>query len=256
MKKVVWKRMTSTCQGRSHLADQVVCQDSVSTSYARNVNTVALSDGAGSCSHSHIGSALCTRSLCSIMSHHFDEIWNMNPDDAKAKILQTLKEQLHAEANKQELEYHDLSATALAVAVKKNRFISFHVGDGVIGFELTDRDGKKRLGAISIPNNGEHCNETVFVTSRTALQHATFQCGSIKQPDGESITGFILMSDGPEAALFKKSDSTLAPACSKLLESARDLKKKDMNSGLKHTLEFIANSKTQDDCSIALMAHV
>lgn len=256
MKRVIWKRSVSALAGRSHLAADTPCQDSVSTAYRRNVSAVSLSDGAGSCAHSQIGSKACASTLCSIMCRHFDEMWHMDEAEAKAKTLQTLVDRLAREAVERDLSLHDLSATALGVAVKKNRFVAFHIGDGVIGMELADPTGSKRLEVLSAPDNGEHSNETCFVTSSAALQHARLHRGSIRQPDDSSISGFILMSDGPEAALYRKADARLAPACSKLLASARSCKKDDMRRGLGATLELIASTKTQDDCSIALMAHV
>lgn len=256
MKRVIWRRNVSVLAGRSHLATGTPCQDSVSTVYRRNVSAVSLSDGAGSCTHSHIGSQICANTLCSIMCRHFDELWLMDATEAKAKTLQTIAELLICEADERNLSLHDLSATALAVAVKKNRFIAFHIGDGVIGIELEDSMGNKQLETLSAPDNGEYPNETCFINSNTALQHLRLKRGSIRQPNGSSISGFILMSDGPESALYRKADACLAPACSKLLACARSYKKVDMRHELNATLELITRSKTQDDCSIALMAHV
>lgn len=256
MKRVMWKRACAAVQGRSHVNSLTPCQDSVSTTYRRNVNAIALSDGAGSARHSHIGSKTCAYTLCAILCRHFDEVWHLERDDARAKISRTIREQLAEKAVNLNVEQSDLAATALAVAVKKNNFIAVHLGDGAIGMELTDADGTKKLETLSSPDNGEHSNETFFVTSSSAIEHMRMYTGSIASYRNMAITGFILMSDGPEAALYRKADNTLAPACIKLLESARQLKKKELNTGLKNTLKLIADKKTHDDCSIALMAHV
>lgn len=256
MKRVVWKRACAAVQGRSHLIDQTPCQDSVATTYRRNVSAIALSDGAGSASHSQFGSEVCARTLCAILCRHFDEIWHMDQQNARCKIVSTLQGQLGCKAEELAVDVSALAATILAVAVKKNRYIAIHLGDGVIGAEVAASDGSHELVTLSAPENGEHSNETFFVTSGSAEAHVNVLLGSIRERDRGDITGFILMSDGPEAALYRKADRALAPACLKLLGSARGLKKTDYRHGLRGTLELIARSKTHDDCSIAIMARV
>ena len=256
MKRVVWKRACAAVRGRSHQIDQTPCQDGVATTYRRNVSVIALSDGAGSASHSHFGSEVCARSLCAILCRHFDEIWHMDQRDAKCKIVSTLHGRLGCKARELNVDVSALAATLLAVAVKKNRYIAIHLGDGVIGVVVAVLVGSRELVTLSAPENGEHSNETFFVTSGTAEAHMSMLLGRVRECDRSEIAGFILMSDGPEAALYRKADSVLAPACTKLLDSARDLRKVDYRHGLQGTLELIARSKTHDDCSIAVMVHV
>lgn len=256
MKRVIWKRAVATSLGRSHAERLTPCQDSVATVYRRNVSAIALADGAGSSRYSEVGSRTCARTLCSIMCRYFDEIIQMDAPEARFRIVQTICEQLETEATLRNLDLGDLSTTALAVAVKKNRYIAFHLGDGVIGTELLLPSGLRSLRTISPPENGEHSNETYFVTSSSAHNHARLYVGLIQNAMQEHISGFILMSDGPEAALYRRKTQELAPACSKLLDSTRSLNKKELSFRLRGTLELIAATKTHDDCSIALMAHV
>ena len=255
MKRVIWKRAVATSLGRSHAEHLTPCQDSVATTYRRNVSVIALADGAGSSRHSEVGSMICARTLCSIMCRHFDEIIHMDTSEARLRILQTIRDQLKAEATLRNLDLGDLSTTALAVAVKKNHYIAFHLGDGVIGAEVLLPSGLRSLRTISPPENGEYSNETHFVTSSSAHDHARLHVGLIKHGSQERISGFVLMSDGPEAALYRKETEGLAPACSKLLASARSLNKRELNVRLKETLKLLSVTKTHDDCSIALMAH-
>lgn len=256
MKRVLWKRACAAVQGRSHASERTPCQDSVGTTYRRNVYAIALSDGAGSARLSHYGSQTCAHVLCATLCRHFDDIWHMDADDAGAKLMQTIRERLAGKAKELDAEPADLAATALAVAVKRNRFIAAHLGDGVIGVELTGPDGIRELKTLSAPDNGEHSNETYFVTSDSAMEHVKIVTGTVRGQQNTAVSGFILMSDGPEAALYRKADCALAPACQKLLDAGRTLDKKDLQIGLKNTLELIAHSKTHDDCSIALLTHV
>lgn len=255
MKRVIWKRACFAVQGRSHLSDQTPCQDSVATAYRRNVNVIALSDGAGSASLSHFGSKECAQTLCNVLCRRFDEIWRMNNIDAKLSVTQELCRQVEDKAHDLNSITTDLAATALAVGVKRNRYIAIHLGDGAIGIELTNSDSTTELKTLSSPDNGEHSNETYFITSNRAAEHVRIYTGTLDEQRPAVITGFILMSDGPEAALYRKADNQLAPACLKLLESSRELNRRDMQTGLRATLELIANTKTFDDCSIALLSH-
>lgn len=249
MKRVIWKRCGRAKQGRSHLSVNVPCQDSVATLYRRNVSVVALSDGAGSAELSHIGSKICVTKLCEACCRSFDVIWKMSEETARASLVRSIRNALAGELP-DGYEINSLASTVLVVAVKRNRYIAAHLGDGVIGVQSGDS-----LCLLSGPDNGEHSNETTFVTSNDAVDRLRIYRGRIN--DGrDRITGFILMSDGPEVALYRKQDGKLAPACSKLLESVGHLNKREVDNLLSETLELIASTKTFDDCSIAIMAHV
>lgn len=256
MKRVVWKRFAAAVAGKAHNMDNTPCQDSTYTVYRRNVCAIALSDGAGSAHLSRNGSKLCAQTLCAALCRHFNEVWNSSDEDAAAKLLQTIRNRFAAKADELDAKSQDLAATALAVAVNKNRYIAIHLGDGVIGVEITAPNGERQVDVLSAPDNGEHSNETFFVTSSSALAHMRIYKGKIFERPESVVSGFILMSDGPEAALYRKTDNSLAPACAKLLESARSLQKKEMMFGLRGTVRMISQTKTHDDCSIALMAHI
>ncbi|WP_354003635.1 PP2C family serine/threonine-protein phosphatase [Thermophilibacter provencensis] len=253
MKRVVWKRCGYARRGRSHLADHVVCQDSVGTSYRRNVSVVALSDGAGSAELSYVGSKVCASVLCDVFCRSFDVIWRMPEEAARASIVRAIRKAL-MEKLPSGYEMSSLASTALVVAVKRNRYIAAHLGDGVIGMRGRDSSGDF-LRALSGPDNGEYSNETIFITSSDAVSRLRLYRGLV-QDGGSRATGFLLMSDGPEAALYRKQDGQLAPACSKLLDAVSCSTKGEANSLLSETLELIASTKTFDDCSIALMSHV
>lgn len=253
MKRVIWKRCGCAKQGRSHLATGAPCQDSVATLYRRNVSVVALSDGAGSAELSQIGSRICAARLCEVCCRSFDVIWKMPEEAARASLVRSIRRALVGELPSG-YEIGSLASTALVVAVKRNRYIAAHLGDGVIGVKGGDSRGDY-LHLLSGPDNGEHSNETTFITSSDAVDRLRMYRGLV-QGEGGRVTGFILMSDGPEAALYRKQDGRLAPACSKLLEAAGHMNRQEAGRLLSETLELIAATKTFDDCSIAIMAHV
>ena len=114
-------------------------------------------------------------------------------------------------------------------------------------------EGRKRPGRtrlLSAPNNGEFSNETYFVTSDNAEEQMRVYRGLIEF-GRQAITGFVLMSDGPENALYHNATRIMAPACSKLLRSCRALHENEMSLRLQETLENVIARKTNDDCSLA-----
>lgn len=253
MKRVVWRRCGCTVRGRSHVVEDVPCQDSVGTLHRRNVSVVALADGAGSAMLSHIGSKVCVSVLCEACCRSFDALWKMSEEEARATLVMTILGAL-AEELPAGHGVESLASTALVVAIKRNRYIAAHLGDGLIGMRGTDSHGYF-LRTLSCPDNGEYSNETTFTISSDAINRIRVYRGLIR--DGAScVTGFILMSDGPEVALYRKQDKCLAPACSKLLDAASQVSKRETNRLLHESLDLISSTKTFDDCSIALMSHV
>lgn len=273
-----WSSATARCQGASHKLSGVPCQDQVCARvYPNGVHAIALADGAGSAALSHYGASLVVDQAADFISSRFDWIFAANETAATTAHLTTLflRERLQALAatgiplTAEEREklgtpspqeqplvpcrMKDLASTLLLVAVKDNRFIALHLGDGVIGIEVKTgrRPGRTRL--LSAPNNGEFSNETYFVTSDNAEEQMRVHRGLIGF-DRQTITGFVLMSDGPENALYHKATRSMAPACSKLLRSCRALHESEMSPRLQETLENVITRKTSDDCSLALLA--
>lgn len=272
-----WSLASARCVGSSHLQSDTPCQDWASTSTFDNGDVaIALADGAGSAKFSHYGSSLVVRRISKLISEHFDEAFGGAQE--KTLFKKRLISQLQIDLNElaklgidlpdSERDRHDapsrsklllvpcdmadLACTALCVVVRGNRYIAVHVGDGVIGAEVSRR-GKISLEILSMPDNGEFANETYFVTSRKALESSRLITGRIDN-GRKQITGFILMSDGPEASLYNKRESSLAPACSKLLAACRKMSEDDMCAQLENTLKNVIAKKTSDDCSLALMA--
>lgn len=254
------------------------CQDwAVARQLDDETVAISLADGAGSSRFSHYGASLIANRAPQLIADHFEEVFNGTgrTDDFIQRLICQLQIEIqslaklgidppdeerarHALPSRDEsllvpCDVSDLSCTVLCVVVKGNRYVAVHVGDGVIGLESIAKADDKRLALISAPDNGEFANETHFVTSRSANETARLASGRIDN-GRKRITGFILMSDGPEAALFNKRKSSLAGACSKLLEACRQLDSEEMQEQLEATLKNVIAKKTSDDCSLALMA--
>jgi serine/threonine protein phosphatase PrpC len=272
-----WKIALSRCQGASHVADNTPCQDQVHALMSEDTVIIALADGAGSARFSHFGADLAVRRASALIAGDFDKAFKLAHDSQRVSgwIVSSLLSELNRLAesgveaspgdrarlalpSKEKLpripsKITELSSTLLLVAVKGERYIALHIGDGVLGIETETTTKKHRIAVLSHPDNGEFANETQFIISSNAISCMNIFHGRINRMHSK-ITGFILMSDGTESALYNKSQRTLVPACSKLFQSCRILPKDQIQPQLTATLRKVIATKTNDDCSIALIS--
>ncbi len=241
----MWKYSSCAVQGKGHIRSQTPCQDKTLTVFRNGVYVISLSDGAGSAKLSHFGAECVVNSIADLLTSRFDELFE-EPDGrvVKVTIMTWLLNSIQGEAESRACNKKDLASTLLAVAVKEERFIVAHIGDGVVGY----LDGPQ-LKVASAPSNGEHANETYFVTSADAISKMKLFKGSIRDK-----AGFVVMSDGTEQSMYNKRTSTLSSAIIKLMQRNVLLDEKSMNSQLEQTFRDIISTKTHDDCSIAILA--
>lgn len=240
-----WKLIQCAMEGRRHTAMHIPCQDKVKTVSADNLWVGALSDGAGSASHSHYGAQCVVDTICSLLSTAFDTLYAMQDAvQAKEYILETLRLALSDAAQSLRVPIRELAATLLFVAIKDERILIGHIGDGVICYEKNDV-----LKVASRPTNGEFANTTVFVTSDSAQTSMRLIKGALS-----SISGFCLMSDGTAASLYHRPSNTPMPVLSKLLRFRSVMATAPLQRLLDESFRQSVIISTQDDCSIVLMA--
>lgn len=240
-----WKSICAAVQGRGHAKKNIPCQDKVSRLEKNGVHVIALADGAGSANFSHFGAECVVNRISEFISENFFAI--IACEDGKTvtqKIFSTLLRDLESESQIRGCELKDLASTILLAAVGGEKFFLAHLGDGVIGYLRADG-----LKIASEPDNGEFSNETVFVTSENAAERLKIFRGDIK-----SISGFVLMSDGTEQSLFDKRNRSLAPAIKRLMHRTSLIDAEILTPQLEDALKSVIAQKTQDDCSIALLA--
>ncbi len=241
----MWKMSSCEVQGRGHLKALIPCQDKTKTSCKNNTFVISLSDGAGSARLSHYGAECVVNSITELLTSSFDSIYS-EEDGRKVKlqIIETLLCDLQKIANSLSCSLKELAATLLVVAVKDERFIIAHIGDGVIGY--LDDVGLK---IASAPNNGEHANETYFVTSSDAVSVMKLFKGNCSNK-----SSFVLMSDGTEQSLYNKQQNSLSRAVFKLMQRNALIDSEVMNFQLQETFRSLISANTTDDCSIAILS--
>lgn len=162
----------------------------------------------------------------------------------RQEMLSVLRHELTEEAEKHRCNIHDLACTLLLAAVSENRFLLAHIGDGVIGY----LDGDT-LKVASVPDNGEFANETTFVTSDKAAETMRLFKGELRDK-----AAFVLMSDGTEHSLYHKPSRALADILTDVIQRACLIRADVLQRQLADTFASVVCPRTQDDCSIAILA--
>lgn len=272
-----WRAAGAAQQGRSHLETSTPCQDHVATrTFPDGTVTGALSDGAGSSRFSHYGAQLLVARAQALLQAQFEPLFRAtnNLGSLRTRLVEDLRGELRelasaginfseeerkkfglpprTEQAQVQCDLQDLAATLLVVAINGGRFVALHIGDGVIGIEHLLKSGP-RTKPLSVPDNGEFINETRFITSQDAEEYIRVFRGHLDTRT-RNIIGFVLMSDGPEVSLYKRTTNEMAQACSKLLNAGRELPEEVMNEQLAVTLKEVIAPRTHDDCSIVLIA--
>jgi serine/threonine protein phosphatase PrpC len=234
--------------GRSHLSTNTPCQDyvCVQRNALNGIISISLSDGAGSCSLSHIGSRIIVKTTNSYLVQNFEKLISnpVNIESAKIDLIHQINNKFIERFEKDKVDsIKAYSGTLLAVATNGEKFIIVHLGDGVIGCVLNGS-----LSVLSAPSNGEFSNTTFFVTDKDANRNISIITGNI-----ENISSFILMSDGTQDSLYSKKDNTLASACLKLSEWLNANTEKKVSKILSENAKKVFTQKSTDDCSIGIL---
>ena len=192
--------------GKDHAKKGLPCQDRTSFVILDGCYVIALSDGAGSRKLSHLGAEVAVKHASAYFAPKFEEAYQIisHGDQEAVKSLtvefvSSLFQALGVVVNANPgSDYDDYLCTLEFVVVKGGRYIAGHCGDGVIGI-LIDEIGEERIDTLSKPENGAAANLTFFINDKNSAPHLRFYCGSMA-----AVGGFILMSDGPEEALYNK----------------------------------------------------
>lgn len=240
----MWKTISHEQRGRSHIKNHTPCQDKTFVHRENGVCVIALADGAGSASYSEYGAEIVTKSICSYVGKHFNDMFESDQlYPIKQDIIHYLLEQLHLKSEEIECSIHELASTLLVAAVHQDRYLLMHLGDGVVGYVKNEE-----LKVASKPENGEYTNSTLFVTSKNAIHHLKMFKGYLN-----GISSFILMSDGTAESFYHKSSHTLSPVLNKVIQYVLMLKQDHVQNLIKDSFEQVITQKTTDDCSIAIM---
>ena len=241
----MWNTLMAACTGRGHLQRKQPGQDRVARRSEYGVTAIALADGAGSAPFSHLGAECAVQTACRLLCREFEGLYTSPaPQVMRQWVVETIQEAIAEKAALFHAQPRELACTLLAVAVCGDRYLFFHVVDGVIAYQ---KAGK--LMVASCPRNGEFVNTTTFVTSQRAKQ--TARVGKGVQA---ALEGFVLMSDGCEQVLYHKQTARAAPLLRRMLYWSELLKPAVGTELLQTVLEQGIAPCTTDDCSLAVLS--
>lgn len=239
-----WRLACATVAGVSHVGHSVPCQDKVRARSTKTADMIALADGAGSAKLSHLGADRVLDGVSRFFLDDPDLFFRTPKNEVKEAVASTIASELKELSRELSCELYDLSSTFLFFATLHNRFVSFHIGDGVIGVMRG-----LEPAVLSRPYNGRYASMTRFTTDPDLMDALRMRRG-----DASKISAAILMSDGSSASLYKEIEGELVKAVLKLFVACKDNDESTMNRLLRETIEDQLIQKTSDDCSIALMA--
>jgi serine/threonine protein phosphatase PrpC len=240
----MWKIAGAAIIGTSHISSNTECQDKIDYNDESDTICIALADGAGSCKYSGIGAEISCKATIDYLKQKFDLFWRLAEKEVKRTIIHGIMTRLGIEASKLHCDKSELSSTLLFAAIKGNRFIIGHIGDGVICGEKDNA-----LVLLSAPENGEFANTTYFVTSNNYKHHFRIYRGDVSE-----FSSFYLMSDGASESLFHKKTQKISPVLSSFSQWMESHPIAEVNEALSENIKEYFSKHTTDDCSI-IIAH-
>lgn len=249
-----WLASSVAVRGSSHFTSGEPCQDySIARGFG-GAQILALSDGAGSCELSGIGS----RAACIGFVRHVRELLGSRPSDAAVDTfleestatdwhvaVEGAREWVERAALKRGVDPQaTMACTLLGAVLGSSSAVVLQIGDGAWVAELEF----DCFGCVTWPENGEFGNETFFLTQANWRDH--FQFAKIPADRGlRSLTGF---SDGVETLCLNQAAKVPIDGFFRRLASVRrSCRRREYEAALKPFLQSPrVTEKSDDDCSI------
>ncbi|MBR2591314.1 MAG: protein phosphatase 2C domain-containing protein [Clostridia bacterium] len=234
-------------QGGRHKVTEQPCEDRTYSLSENGVDVIALADGAGNAKYTHSadGAEWVCKAVCTFFCNNFDKFYEEQSEEKLSTVIMAVcQKALQKRADELELDsIARLSSTLLCVAIKKEKVIGVHIGDGVIG-KLTP-DGTK---VVSAPENGEFAGTTYFITNPQANRFIHI----FKEYRKEAVS-YFLMSDGTADYVYDKLTESFYTAAKKMALMVFDEKGQEK---LEKTVKdyMVEKDKKSDDCSFICLS--
>ena len=157
----MWKRISGSVQGTSHVQLGIPCQDYCTVTISGDTLIAACADGAGSAEFSQFGSKAAV--------DRFMEVASGDGPPTKDQVegwVHSARERLLEEAAAKGSTPRELACTFLAALVGDGWAAFAQVGDGVIVFR-----GREGFHLAFWPDVGEYANTTRFLSEDDYRQH-------------------------------------------------------------------------------------
>jgi len=212
MKKSEWKILGASIIGKAHIKSNQPCQDAHIIEFIDSSKGIAIvSDGAGSCENSHLGSGFVVETLklqmievlkkTALLEKDFivdEDLWR----NSLIKQLKILEVKLKEYAIRESVDYKSLSCTLILLLFSDHRLLVSNIGDGRAGYSNDNLEWK----SLFTPFKGSQVGETVFITSDIFNNHEQLIGTQIIE---DNIKSFTLLSDGCELASWECNHKNL-----------------------------------------------
>lgn len=187
-----WKVFFASATGKYHLDGNTPCQDYGHYGIVDDVLIGVVCDGAGSAREGQAGAEFFARKVTELLtdavrSGKFDGRGEADCREDLEAIVGRVRSELEETAQARELTLRDFACTLVGCIASRNGGCFFHIGDG---FAIYMKDDGESV--LSRPENGEHADETYFVTDAGWSDH--LRVTAIAQISQGGLIG--LMSDG------------------------------------------------------------
>ncbi len=244
-----WRCIAASVRGVGHERSGQPCQDSHCWRHVGDGMLVAsIADGAGSAALSEVGARIaCSSAMDAISESISAELPTTNEkwSDVLLSAALIARNAVEAEAELRKVEVRDLASTLIVAAAYEYGIAVAQIGDGAV--VVKKRTGE--LTAITVPQNGEYLNETIFLTSAEAIENAQVVVWS-----GEPAQ-VALFSDGLQTiALSAKECAPYSPFFMPLFRFAGSFT--DQTAAELELAEFLKSprfeQRTDDDLTLVL----
>jgi hypothetical protein len=250
-----WRIALTSEIGTSHAASGTPCQDSaghaiLETSHGP-ILVAAVSDGAGSATHSHIGSAQAVATFIAEVTLFLNAERDISTIDADQALrwIRTAADAVTAKAQSNNHEPRNYSCTLLAAIVGADHAAFIQIGDGAIVVSHGDEDG---WSYVFWPQHGEFANTTNFIQSPELENIIAFDLAPRR------IDEFAIFSDGIEnLVLHKASRSVQQSFFQSMIQPVRKIEvgglAEELSEGLRRYLASpTICERTDDDKTLVL----
>ena len=249
----VWRIAAASVAGTSHERTGAPCQDShLAALVGDDGSTLVLiaSDGAGSASHSEIGSSLACCRLMEELRRAIDQGLEVAQITKEVALgwLSEVRAALQTAADEHNLGLREFACTLLAAVVSPTHSAFFQVGDGA----MVVRPNGDSWSYVFWPQHGQFINTTYFITDPTAAD--VLECDVVEG----RIEEVAVFTDGIESlVLHYASQSVHAPFFDRIFQPVRNLESTGLSEELSAKLQSyltlpLVCERTDDDKTLLL----
>jgi serine/threonine protein phosphatase PrpC len=247
-----WRVVAASVCGVSHIKTNQLCQDAHHWELLPdNILVAAVADGAGSASLGKVGAMVAVETAIEEISFH-NLTQEVLQDDALIQeilttVLVSAKKTVESEADACNVQARDFATTLILVIASPQAIAVAQIGDGV----AVAKDTNGNLVALTLPDNGEYINQTIFLTSPEAIDKMQFKLWRL------SVANVGILTDGLQMlALNMAVGAPHKPFFFPLFDFVT--KAPDRNEAKEELVKFLSSEKitqrTDDDLTLILAA--